>query len=91
MEALTQMKCVSCRGGEPTVTDAGVAELLKIGKSQQNACVQVYLSLNCFPPPLLSYPFQFQKLDTYHGMRYNPVQEQVGNLSRLWRNSAALG
>ena len=45
MEALTQMKCVSCRGGEPTVTDEEIAELLKIGKSQQNACVQVYLSL----------------------------------------------
>ena len=45
MEALTQMKCVPCRGGEPTVTDAEVAELLKIGKSQQNARVQVYLSL----------------------------------------------
>jgi len=28
MEALTQMKCVPCRGGEPTVTDAEVAELL---------------------------------------------------------------
>jgi hypothetical protein len=91
MEALVQMKCVACRGGEPMVTDAEVAELLKIGKSQQNARVQVYLSLNCFPPPLLSYLLQFQKLDTYHGMRYNPVQEQVGNLSRLWRNSAALG
>jgi hypothetical protein len=61
----------------------------KIGKSQQNACVQVYLSLNCFPPPLLSYPFQFQKLDTYYGMRYNPVQEQVGNLSRAWLRRAA--
>ncbi len=29
MEALTQMKCVPCRGGEPTVTDAETAELLR--------------------------------------------------------------
>jgi 4a-hydroxytetrahydrobiopterin dehydratase len=28
MEALTQMKCVPCRGGEPTVTDDEIAELL---------------------------------------------------------------
>ena len=27
MDALTQMKCVACRKGEPTVTDAEVAEL----------------------------------------------------------------
>lgn len=27
MESLTQMKCVACRKGEPTVTDAEVAEL----------------------------------------------------------------
>ena len=26
MDALTQMKCVACRGGEPTVTDAEVTE-----------------------------------------------------------------
>jgi 4a-hydroxytetrahydrobiopterin dehydratase len=28
MEALEQLKCVPCRGGEPTVTDAEIAELL---------------------------------------------------------------
>lgn len=28
MEALEQMECIPCRGGEPTVTDAEVAELL---------------------------------------------------------------
>ncbi|NIO70209.1 MAG: 4a-hydroxytetrahydrobiopterin dehydratase [Anaerolineae bacterium] len=28
MEALAQMKCVACRGGEPTVTDAEMAEFL---------------------------------------------------------------
>ena len=28
MEALEQMKCVACRGGEPTVTDEEIAELL---------------------------------------------------------------
>ena len=28
MEALAQMKCVACRGGEPTVTDAEIAEFL---------------------------------------------------------------
>jgi 4a-hydroxytetrahydrobiopterin dehydratase len=27
MSALTEMKCVPCRGGEPTVTDAETAEL----------------------------------------------------------------
>ncbi len=27
MDALTQLKCVPCRGGEPTVTDAEIAEL----------------------------------------------------------------
>lgn len=27
METLVQMKCVPCRGGEPTVTDAEMAEL----------------------------------------------------------------
>jgi 4a-hydroxytetrahydrobiopterin dehydratase len=27
MSQLTQMKCVPCRGGEPTVTDAEIAEL----------------------------------------------------------------
>ena len=27
METLTQMKCVACRAGEPTVTDAEVAEI----------------------------------------------------------------
>lgn len=26
MDTLTQMKCVACRGGEPTVTDAEIAE-----------------------------------------------------------------
>ncbi len=26
MEQLTQLKCVACRGGEPTVTDAEIAE-----------------------------------------------------------------
>jgi 4a-hydroxytetrahydrobiopterin dehydratase len=28
MEALAQMKCVACQGGEPTVTDAEMAEFL---------------------------------------------------------------
>ena len=28
MEALEQMKCVPCRGGEPTVTDTEIAEFL---------------------------------------------------------------
>ena len=28
MEALAQMKCVTCRDGEPTVTDAEIAEFL---------------------------------------------------------------
>lgn len=28
MEALAQMKCAACRGGEPTVTDAEMAEFL---------------------------------------------------------------
>lgn len=28
MEALEQLKCVPCHGGEPTVTDAEIAELL---------------------------------------------------------------
>jgi 4a-hydroxytetrahydrobiopterin dehydratase len=28
MDALAQMKCVACRGGEPTVTDAERAEFL---------------------------------------------------------------
>lgn len=27
MEALTQMKCTACRAGEPTATDAEIAEL----------------------------------------------------------------
>jgi len=26
MDTLTEMKCVACRGGEPTVTDAEIAE-----------------------------------------------------------------
>src|SRR5688572_32971549 len=28
MEKLTSMKCVACRGGEPVLTDAEIAELL---------------------------------------------------------------
>ncbi len=27
MESLTSLKCVACRGGEPTLTDAEIAEL----------------------------------------------------------------
>ena len=27
MQELTKLKCVACRGGEPTVTDAEIAEL----------------------------------------------------------------
>lgn len=26
MDTLTQMKCVACRGGDPTLTDAEIAE-----------------------------------------------------------------